>query len=217
MDFTIILFSMLSLSPLSDNLRSVKVFRIARVLRLISRNEELQLAMRALFLAIPNVANVTVIMILFFLIFGIISVSYFKGRLFTCQAAQADFVEHKWDCMNLGGDWMNPIYNFDNVYNALIALFVMSTLSGWSNIMLQCTTATEIDYSPDPSQQNAFWVSFFMLFIIVGAYFFLNLFVGVVISTFNDEHEFLSGNYLLNEKQKEWIELRLLVLRSAPY
>ena len=50
----------------------------------------------------------------------------------------------------------------------------------------------------------------------MGAFFFLNLFVGVVISTFNSEHDKLGGNDLLTEKQKEWIELRLLVLRSAP-
>lgn len=56
-----------------------------------------------------------------------------------------------------------------------------------------------------------------MIFVIVGSFFFLNLFVGVVISTFNSEHDKLGGNDLLTEKQKEWIDLRLLVLRSAPF
>lgn len=60
------------------------------------------------------------------------------------------------------------------------------------------------------------WLLFFIFFMIVGCFFFLNLFVGVVISTFNSEHDKLGGNDLLTEKQKEWIELRLLVLRSAP-
>ena len=44
------------------------------------------------------------------------------------------------------------------------------------------------------------WVIFFIVFIIVGGFFFLNLFVGVVISTFNSEHEKLGGNDLLTEK-----------------
>ncbi len=52
--------------------------------------------------------------------------------------------------------------------------------------------------------------------MIVGSFFFLNLFVGVVISTFNIEHDKIGGNNLLTEKQKEWIDLRLLVLRSEP-
>lgn len=86
LDFTIIIFSVLALTPLSDNLKSIKMFRILRLLRLISRNDELKVAVRALFLAIPNVANITVIMMLFFLIFGVILVSYFKGKLFYCES-----------------------------------------------------------------------------------------------------------------------------------
>lgn len=70
---------------------------------------------------------------------------------------------------------------------------------------------------PNPNAENSFiWIIFFVIFIIVGAFFFLNLFVGVVISTFNSEHDKLGGNDLLTEKQKEWIDLRLLVLRSSP-
>lgn len=75
MDMTIVVFSTLSLTPLTDSLRTFKVFRILRLLRLISRNEKLQVAMRALMQAIPNIANITVIMLLFFLIFGVIGVS----------------------------------------------------------------------------------------------------------------------------------------------
>ena len=37
-----------------------------------------------------------------------------------------------------------------------------------------------------------------------------------MISTFNIEHDKIGGNNLLTEKQKEWIDLRLLVLRSEP-
>jgi hypothetical protein len=91
----------------------------------------------------------------------------------------------------------------------------MSTIAGWSDIMMTCASSTEIDYIQD-TNLNAVWIFFFIIFIIVGSFFFLNLFVGVVISTFNSEHEKLGGNDLLTEKQKEWIELRLLVLRSAP-
>ena len=52
--------------------------------------------------------------------------------------------------------------------------------------------------------------------MVIGFLFFLNLFIGVVVSTFNTEKDKLGGNDLLTEKQKEWIELKLLVLRSAP-
>lgn len=54
-------------------------------MRLISRNEGLKVAVRALFFAIPNVLKIALIMILFFMIFAVIGVSYFKGKLFYCD------------------------------------------------------------------------------------------------------------------------------------
>ena len=51
----------------------------------------------------------------------------------------------KWDCINFGGDWINNDYNFDNIAEAMKTLFVMSTTSGWSDIMYLSISATEID------------------------------------------------------------------------
>jgi hypothetical protein len=85
LDFIIIVVSIFSLTPtLSDNFKSFKAFR---VLRLIGRNEGLKVAMRALINAVPNILNVTLIMILFFLIFGVILVSQFKGKFYYCTGA----------------------------------------------------------------------------------------------------------------------------------
>ncbi len=67
-------------------------------------------------------------MILFFLIFGVISVSWFKGKLFKClpQEMLVNFkISSKWDCVNGGGEWENLIYNFDDIPNALVTLFVL--------------------------------------------------------------------------------------------
>ena len=52
--------------------------------------------------------------------------------------------------------------------------------------------------------------------MIVGSFFLINLFVGVVISTFNSEQDKIGKNDLLTDKQKEWIDARLLILRSTP-
>lgn len=81
-DFIIVIFSLISLSLQSSSLKIFKVFRLLRILRplkVIARNEGLKVAIQALLLAIPNILNVTIISILFFLIFGIIGVNYFKG------------------------------------------------------------------------------------------------------------------------------------------
>jgi hypothetical protein len=52
--------------------------------------------------------------------------------------------------------------------------------------------------------------------MVVGSFFLLNLFVGVVISSFNRQKDLLGGNTLLTEKQKEWIATHLVVLKSQP-
>jgi voltage-dependent calcium channel T type alpha-1H len=190
-------------------------------MRLISRNEQLKVAVRALFYAIPNILNITIIMLLFFLIFGVIAVSYFKGKFYYCTGSIYDLlpINHsKWDCLNFGGIWLNRFYTFDDSISALLTLFVAATTAGWADLMMNCATATDLDYSAVPfSEASPVWMFFFIFFVIVGSFFFLNLFVGVVISTFHSEHDKIGGNNLLTEKQKEWIDLRLLVLRSEPH
>ena len=53
---------------------------------------------------------------------------------------------------------------------------------------------------------NLLWI-FFIFYTIVGCFFFLNLFMSVVISTFITEYDKLGGNNFLAEEQMEWIEV----------
>lgn len=135
LDFLVILGSMAALTPLPDSMQTIKVLRI---MRLINKNEGLRLGVRALIRAIPNVLNVTVIMLLFFLIFGVILVSQFKGTFYNCTSdaqTQVLTINTKWDCLNAGGIWYNQVYNFDNIPNAVVTLFMMATASGWSSVL----------------------------------------------------------------------------------
>ena len=84
LDFFILIVSYICLTPLADSFKIIKTFRILRALRLVGRNEGLKVAVRALLYAIPYVINVAIIMILFYLVFAIISISYFKGKLYYC-------------------------------------------------------------------------------------------------------------------------------------
>ena len=104
------MMSILSLTPISTNLKSFKMLRVFRALRLVTKNDGLKVAVRALFQAIPNVANVSIIMLMFFTVFGVISVSEFKGKLYNCSAentVENDKGISKWDCINAGGEWIN--------------------------------------------------------------------------------------------------------------
>jgi hypothetical protein len=75
----------------------------------------------------------------------------------------------------------------------------MATTEGWVTVMHQGMDVVGIDMQPK-LENNYYWSLFFILFIIVGNFFVLNLFVGVVVSTFNREKELLGKNFLLTQK-----------------
>ena len=71
------------------NLHSLKVIRLMKVLRpirVISRNQGLKISIRVLGVAIPGIFNVLVVCAMFYFMFGIIAVNYFKGQFYNCVA-----------------------------------------------------------------------------------------------------------------------------------
>jgi len=62
----------------------------------------------------------------------------------------------------------------------------MSTTEGWIDVMNRGIDSVGIDMEPQVNH-NLYWAFFFMFFIILGNFLILNLFVGVVVSTFNRE------------------------------
>lgn len=95
----------------------------------------LQVVINALFAAIPGIGNVLVVSLLFWLIFGILGVQIFSGKFFKCidgegSRVPASVVPNKTECLRKPDKyrWVNSDMNFDNVVNALMALFeVVST------------------------------------------------------------------------------------------
>ena len=142
----------MDLSLKKINLGIFKVFRLLRILRplkLASKNEGLRISIQALLVSIPKVFNVLMISFLFFLIFGIIGVNYFKGRLYSCESdhiSELPFkIVTKWDCINSGGVWINYIVNFDNIVEAMAALFAMANAVGWAAFMYAGISTVGID------------------------------------------------------------------------
>jgi len=77
-----------------------------------------------------------------------------------------------------------------------MTLYQVSTTEGWVDVMFNGIDSIAVDYQMKENF-TPFWSLFFVFFIIVGNFFVLNLFVGVVISTFNREKELLGKNFLL--------------------
>lgn len=85
LDCMTVIVSILSLTPLPNQLSVVKVFRILRPLRVIGRNEGLKLAVKSLVYSIPSLAHLIMITFMFFAILSIINVSFLKGKLYYCS------------------------------------------------------------------------------------------------------------------------------------
>jgi voltage-dependent calcium channel T type alpha-1H len=45
----------------------------------------------------------------------------------------------------MGYEWQRRYYNFDNMYQAIASLFIISNLAGWSDFMYIGTKVTDID------------------------------------------------------------------------
>lgn len=91
----------------------------------------------------------------------------------------------------------------------------MSSTEGWTDVMWAGVDTNGIDFQPIPNNKP-FWVLFFILFLLFGALFIMNLFVGVVINTFNEEREKLGKNHLLTSLQREWVMIRIACMKIKP-
>lgn len=109
------------------------------------------------------------------------------------------YISTKQDCLNFGGDWLRDMKtNFDDIAFSMITVFIMSQSFNWVDAMNKAVASRGIDMNPMP-YSDPFISFFFILFIIVGSFFITNLFVGVVISTYNRESEKLGDHFLLTD------------------
>lgn len=40
-----------------------------------------------------------------------------------------------WDCINYGGEWVQPDLNFDTTLNSVLTLVTIQTTEGWIDVM----------------------------------------------------------------------------------
>ena len=66
-------------------LRNLRLIRMLRPLRFISRNENLQLVVKALFSSAGAVVNVAVVLFVVYLMAAILGMSILKGKLGYCD------------------------------------------------------------------------------------------------------------------------------------
>ena len=130
LDFVICITSVIDISATNSNYGIVKIFRLLRVirpLRLISKNDSLKIAMKALLNSSPNLFQLFSILFIFFVLFGTLMVSIVKGALYRCYKGELSFralkVQDKWDCLNTGATWDTRNNNFDSFILSIQTFF----------------------------------------------------------------------------------------------
>ena len=94
----------------------------------------LQIVVNSLVHAVPAIANILVVCMVFWLIFSIMGYQLFGGKFWKCINADGEIYSHtvvpdKATCLNTtGAKWVNSKINFDSSFNGFLALFqVVST------------------------------------------------------------------------------------------
>lgn len=65
-----------------------------------------------------------------------------------------------------------------------LALLQVATFEGWMEVMADAVDATGVDLQPQ-REANLWAYIYFVIFIVCGSFFTLNLFIGVIIDNFN--------------------------------
>ncbi|KAF6778421.1 hypothetical protein AHF37_02233 [Paragonimus kellicotti] len=175
-------------------------------------------------IAIKSIGNIVLVTFLLEFMFGVIGVQLFKGKFFRCTdisknteaECKGSFIEY--EDMNLDKpvitkrEWNNSDYNFDNVPNALLTLFAVSTFEGWPTLLSTSIDSNAEDHGPITNYRPVVAV-FYITYIIVIPFFMINIFIGFVIVTFQREGESEYKNCELDKNQRKCIEY---ALKSRP-
>ncbi|BFY98489.1 hypothetical protein BsWGS_01529 [Bradybaena similaris] len=207
LDFWIVLVTLITVigDYLSMNqvtaFKSLRSLRSLRPLRAISRWQGMKIVVNALMNAIPAIGNVFLVCMVFWLIFSIMGVQFFKGKFYRCvnattlEAFDASYILNKSTCLYLNQSWLNPNVNFDNAAIGFLALFQVATFEGWMEVIDSAVDSTEVDMQPE-SEASPYSYLYFVIFIIFGSFFSMNLFIGVIIDNFNVLKKKYEGSYL---------------------
>ncbi|XP_008051398.1 sodium channel protein type 5 subunit alpha isoform X7 [Carlito syrichta] len=196
-------------------IKSLRTLRALRPLRALSRFEGMRVVVNALVGAIPSIMNVLLVCLIFWLIFSIMGVNLFAGKFGRCiNQTQGDLplnytiVNNKSECesFNVTGElyWTKVKVNFDNVGAGYLALLQVATFKGWMDIMYAAVDSRGYEEQPQ-WEYNLYMYIYFVVFIIFGSFFTLNLFIGVIIDNFNQQKKKLGGqDIFMTEEQKKY-------------
>ncbi|CAG9334678.1 unnamed protein product [Blepharisma stoltei] len=217
LDFFIVIVSIIDLSLSGFNFSAIKALRLLRTLRplrFISHNISMKIVITALLESMISVFNVTCVMLIVWLIFAILGVSLFGGKLYTCDNPN---IHTEKECLIYGHSWVSYDINYDNVIEAMVALFIMASQENWPDDMYAAVDAVAEGKSPI-RENNPSAAYYFIFHIFISSIFFVNLVSGVIFEKFTEakRNESSLAALILTNEQMVWVELQSLIVQSKP-
>ncbi|XP_025156407.1 muscle calcium channel subunit alpha-1 isoform X8 [Harpegnathos saltator] len=223
LDLLVVCASLVSMTFTSGAFSVVKVLRVLRVLRplrAINRAKGLKHVVQCVIVAVKTIGNIVLVTSLLQFVFAVIGVQLFKGKFFYCTDAskmtkndcQGTYLEFENGNINKPivkeRAWLQYRFHFDDVAKAMLTLFTVSTFEGWPSLL---------EWSIDSNQENhgpihnfrPIVAAYYIIYIIIIAFFMVNIFVGFVIVTFQNEGEQEYKNCELDKNQRNCIEFAL--------
>uniref|UniRef100_A0A4X2M905 Voltage-dependent L-type calcium channel subunit alpha n=1 Tax=Vombatus ursinus TaxID=29139 RepID=A0A4X2M905_VOMUR len=223
LDLLVVSVSLISFGIQSSAINVVKILRVLRVLRplrAINRAKGLKHVVQCVFVAIRTIGNIVIVTTLLQFMFACIGVQLFKGKLYTCtDSSKQTEAECKGNYITYKDgevdhpiiqprSWENSKFDFDNVLTAMMALFTVSTFEGWPELLYRSIDSHTEDKGPIYNYRVEISI-FFIIYIIIIAFFMMNIFVGFVIVTFQEQGEQEYKNCELDKNQRQCVEYAL--------
>ncbi|XP_033079145.1 voltage-dependent L-type calcium channel subunit alpha-1C isoform X33 [Trachypithecus francoisi] len=223
LDLLVVSVSLISFGIQSSAINVVKILRVLRVLRplrAINRAKGLKHVVQCVFVAIRTIGNIVIVTTLLQFMFACIGVQLFKGKLYTCSDSskqteaecKGNYITYKDGEVDhpiiQPRSWENSKFDFDNVLAAMMALFTVSTFEGWPELLYRSIDSHTEDRGPIYNYRVEISI-FFIIYIIIIAFFMMNIFVGFVIVTFQEQGEQEYKNCELDKNQRQCVEYAL--------
>ncbi|XP_054473654.1 calcium channel, voltage-dependent, L type, alpha 1D subunit, a [Anoplopoma fimbria] len=223
LDLLVVGVSLVSFGIQSSAISVVKILRVLRVLRplrAINRAKGLKHVVQCVFVAIRTIGNIMIVTTLLQFMFACIGVQLFKGKFYRCtdeaksspEECKGTYILYKDGDVNQPTIhkrlWHNSDFNFDNVLMAMMALFTVSTFEGWPSLLYKAIDSNRENLGPIYNYRVEISI-FFIIYIIIIAFFMMNIFVGFVIVTFQEQGEKEYKNCELDKNQRQCVEYAL--------
>ncbi|XP_062365581.1 voltage-dependent L-type calcium channel subunit alpha-1S [Cinclus cinclus] len=223
LDLLVVAVSLISMGIESSTISVVKILRVLRVLRplrAINRAKGLKHVVQCVFVAIKTIGNIVVVTTLLQFMFACIGVQLFKGKFYRCtdpsklteKECRGQFINYvDADPTQIEVQervWLHSDFHFNNVFSAMMSLFTVSTFEGWPELLYMAIDTNAEDAGPIYNYRVEI-AMFFIIYIILIAFFMMNIFVGFVIVTFQEQGENEYKNCELDKNQRQCVQYAL--------